>query len=124
MQISGRSWTRTYRETVSDGFSMMTDARKVQAFLIDMLRPVHNFVASAATLIDHARILYNELYKPGNLMPSYPAKIAADFANDGISQFVKDLRNYCLHRRLPVMSGSVSMNLRQGEGEISCPIYL
>ena len=82
-------------EDVFDAFGMMTDASRVRAFLTEMLRPVHNFVASAATLIDHSRILYNELYSPGNLMPSYLSKIQSDFANDGVSQFIKNLRNYC-----------------------------
>lgn len=107
-----------------DAMSMGSDPARFQRFLADAIRSIHNFLASAKTLIDHATVLYREVFEPGDLMPAYGPRIREEFAYDGLTQFIQGLRNYCLHRSLPLINGEVSMSFgNQGES-IRCPVYL
>ena len=71
---------------------------------------LHNFLASASALIDHARKFYREMYESELQMPSYQSKITEAFSNDGLSQFVVGLRQYCLHYRSLIISFTVSVD--------------
>jgi len=76
----------------------------------DVIRLLHNFVASALSLIDHTRRLYNKLYATSEKFPDYQPRINHDFAQDPLSQFVKCLRQYCQHYKAPNIDVTVSMN--------------
>jgi hypothetical protein len=67
----------------------------------EVVRRVHNFVASALTLVEHTRIFMRENYCSTPVLDRYQAKIDADLANDPLARFVQDLRNYMLHKGLP-----------------------
>jgi hypothetical protein len=67
----------------------------------EVTRRVHNFAAAAVTLVDHTRIFMRENYGGTPILDRYQAKIDADVANDPLARFVKDLRNYMLHKGLP-----------------------
>lgn len=75
------------------------------SFLDAMDLPLHNFIASAATLGDHTRVVANRRLE-GEHLDRYQLEVDRVFANDPRSRFVKDLRNYMLHYTLPVTSGS------------------
>jgi hypothetical protein len=70
----------------------------------DVVRRLHNFVASAASLRDHTRAFYNADYKQGNLMPEYEVRVRAIFGEDPLAQFILNLRQYCQHYRSPHMN--------------------
>ncbi len=76
---------------------------------MDILRRLHNFVAAAKSLVDHSRNLNNKLYKKQNSFPEYQERVKLDFAEDPLSQFVQDLREYCQHYRAPSIGLSVSV---------------
>lgn len=64
-------------------------------------RLVHNFLASAFSLVDHTRVA-NRRVVPGGL-PNYSAEVERRFASEGLVQFVQGLRNYSAHwRPLPL----------------------
>jgi len=67
----------------------------------EVTRRVHNFVASAFTLVDHTRVFMKEHYEGTPLYDRYLAKVKETFASDPLSQFVQRLRNYMLHKGLP-----------------------
>jgi hypothetical protein len=67
----------------------------------ELIRYLHNYVTSAATLKDHARIMIRAAYKNSEFLAEYQTKIDNVFTNDPISVFVQDLRNYTLHCALP-----------------------
>jgi hypothetical protein len=73
-------------------------------------RMLHNFLASASALIDHARKFYREMYESELQMPSYQSKITDAFSSDGLSQFIVGLRQYCLHYRSLIIIFSVSVD--------------
>lgn len=75
----------------------------LEPFLVQLTQVLHNFLASAFTLVDHTRNLYNELYSKNGSIPDYQSRVAADFATDGLAAFIKDLRNFCIHYTLPLV---------------------
>ncbi len=76
--------------------------KRLAAFFDDFDRLLHNYLASAMTLRDHARILckrYRDEHR--NFGDEYDTQIAANFGEPRL-RFIQDLRNYMLHYRLPV----------------------
>lgn len=43
---------------------MMQEGSWVEPYLVEVTRTLHNFVASALTLVDTTRVVYRELYEP------------------------------------------------------------
>lgn len=82
---------------------MRRPGRWVEPFLVEITRTLHNFAASAFTLVDHTRNLHNELYSASGALPDYQARVDTEFANDGLALFIKGLRNYCVHYSLPLV---------------------
>lgn len=67
----------------------------------DVVQHLHNYVASAQSLIDHSRRLYRNLYQSTNRFPEYQPKVNTEFAQDPLAQFVICLRQYCQHYKAP-----------------------
>ena len=65
-------------------------------------RLFHNFLAASKTLVDHTRAFLDDFYKGTALQGDFQAYIRAHIADDELCRFVHDLRNYALHRELPV----------------------
>jgi hypothetical protein len=84
-------------QTADYNHSAINDTR------IEIGRRLHNFVAAAKSLIDHARRFYRNLYVETNNFPDYITKIQVTFINDPLSEFVKSLREYCVHYKSPVI---------------------
>jgi len=77
---------------------------EMRVSLYEIARLLHNFVASAKSLIEHTRVIYREIYKGGEEFPEYQKEVDRRFANNPLAQFVEDLRDYCLHYELPTIS--------------------
>ncbi len=67
----------------------------------EISRLLHNFLASAKTLIDHTRIFVNKYYRGTIIFQLYTNKLKNEFVDDGLSKFIQDLRNFILHQGLP-----------------------
>lgn len=67
----------------------------------ELNRLVHNFLAGAATLVDHTRVFMNENYAGTTVLTAYKEQVTATFLASPVAQFVKGLRNYMLHKGLP-----------------------
>ena len=80
---------------------------KLDRFLNDLDVALHNFIASAATLGDHTRRVAKRRVG-GDAWEKYQGEVDRVFADAPRSRFVKDLRNYMLHRTLPLAAGSFS----------------
>lgn len=78
-------------------------------YMREISRLLHNFVASAMSLIDHTRNIYRKLYEEENLFPEYQEQVDRKFVNSPIIQFVICLRQFAQHYRVP--SISVDMKL-------------
>jgi len=97
---------------------MMQDRSWVEPYLVEVTRTLHNFVASALTLVDTTRVVYRDLYEPDNLLPEYQGEIDTRFIKDRTAHFVKDLRQFCQHYRLPLVTAAVGLDLQPHGGHI------
>lgn len=85
-----------------------TEKRKAASDeMFEVLRHLHNTVAAVLSLIDHTTRFYREFYKERNLIPDYQEQIRRRFAVDGLSHFVKCLRQFCQHYRIPLASSTI-----------------
>jgi hypothetical protein len=67
----------------------------------ELNRHLHNFTASAMTLVEHTRVFMNNGYFNTTVFAFYKAQISNTFSSDPVSQFVQKLRNYMVHKGLP-----------------------
>ncbi len=72
-------------------------------------RLLHNYLASAATLRDLCR---NITCAWKARLPEYQARVTTEFANDSLSRFVHELRNYSLHNKLPLVSSNLHIRFQ------------
>lgn len=87
--------------------------QKLHAFQREIIRLLHNYIASSLSLTDHARNHYKELYFKNNLFPEYQNEINERFTNNTLAVFIKDLRQYMQHYQSP----GVSSRLQYKKGE-------
>jgi len=64
-------------------------------------RLAHNFLCAAMTLVEHTRNFMREHYVGTEVYVLYGNEIRSLFAEDPLSQFVQNLRNYMVHKGLP-----------------------
>jgi hypothetical protein len=69
---------------------------------------LHNYVASAASLIDHSRNLFKH-YEGQHVAAEYESR-KDGLAAHPVNGFVRNLRNYALHRTLPWLGHNVSFS--------------
>ena len=97
------------------GMSLMADENReagTQAHR-EFNRHLHNFTASAMTLVDHTRVFMNENYADTAFHAAYQAQVLAAFKDDPLSQFIQKLRNYMVHKGLP--NTEMFLDLRNDE---------
>lgn len=79
-------------------------SENVDALVFETKRLLHNFLASAKSLVDHTRVIVNRLYAAHEFKNEYQEKLEEDLANSLVQKFVQNLRNYTQHYTLPVLS--------------------
>jgi hypothetical protein len=84
------------------------NGKEMEAFLIEVTRLFHNFVAGAKTLVDHTRNIATQLYENTHFWQVYQSEVDRCFTSNPVIQFVHGLRNYILHKDLPLTSASLS----------------
>lgn len=67
----------------------------------ELNRHIHNFVASAKSLVDHTRVFLNASYAESAVFETIQLKIKSTFFESPVTAFVHDLRNYMVHKGLP-----------------------
>jgi hypothetical protein len=90
---------------------------RLEGFLDEVTRLLHNFLAGAQSLVDHTRVFKNKMYKGHRFKKGYQEKVDRDLKHSPIVCFVQDLRNYVLHKQLPIASAQLS--LKGGGGTIT-----
>lgn len=85
------------------GLALMMDQNREagQQAHRELNRHLHNFTASAMTLVDHTRVFINRTYAGTAPYSEYERLVAEMFVGDPVSQFVQKLRNYMVHKALP-----------------------
>ncbi|GER75214.1 hypothetical protein [Weizmannia acidilactici] len=94
---------------------MVRDNREsFNAFLGEITRLLHNFLVSVKSLVDHTRIFYQEEYEGTEFENDYNEKIEEHFSNVPVSKFVQELRNYTLHKALPLTGATINIDKEKG----------
>lgn len=75
----------------------------------EVYRLLHNFLAAAATLVDHTRRLMDQNTINAAHKAEHSRDIKLIFESDPLSRFVKDFRNYVLHRDRPKITLAVHL---------------
>lgn len=91
---------------------------------LEIARLLHNWLASAHSLVDAYRYLLSDHVLPEELTEAYCERTKSAFKESELSQFVKLLRNYALHRSLPPLVGGHRRTEHNGEVTESCTIGL
>ena len=80
----------------------------LETFQKEVARLLHNFAAGAASLIDHTRLHYRELYAASGQLPEYEGEVSARFTKNTLAAFVRGLRQYCQHYKVPPLVAQMS----------------
>jgi hypothetical protein len=86
---------------------LLPDHERLEMYHVEVIRLLHNYLASAKTLIDHTRILARDLYEVTTFWEEYEARVTRTFADSRLANFVQRLRNYMLHKELPFTSATM-----------------
>ncbi|AVT82493.1 hypothetical protein [Rhodopseudomonas palustris] len=80
----------------------------------ELNRRFHNYLAAAKTLIDHTRAFVDDHYKTTDVAADYRRRVAEVFSENPICKFMQDIRNYTLHRELPISTMSLNFTPEHG----------
>jgi hypothetical protein len=80
--------------------SRVGNQKKLDAFLREVIRRLHNYLASAMSLVDHTFVLVMDLYKGKPFQKEYHRERHRIFDLSPEYQFVQQLRNYALHESI------------------------
>ncbi|PHE74039.1 hypothetical protein COF47_20595 [Bacillus wiedmannii] len=94
--------------------SSVDNGEAFDTFLSEVTRLLHNYLASAKALVEHTRNLFKDEYSETEFEAEYHAKIKGIFINSMVSKFIEELRNYTLHRKLPITGASISFSMETG----------
>jgi len=83
-------------------------------FLCELARALHNHVAGAGTLVDHVRRLMRN--RTGPTASDFERLKQAIVQDRGEVQFVQGLRNFMLHRTLPLVGHTVTFDSPDASG--------
>ena len=73
-----------------------------QDTIVEFTRLLHNFLASASMLVDVTRRWVRHHFAHSRFLPTYQLEVSKRFENNVQAQFLEDLRNFTLHRTLPL----------------------
>lgn len=81
-------------------FFSMRNRETLRLFQLDIMRLMHNFLASAFTLKDHSNVLARELLSGQSFNREYQQKVVELFSDCTLARFVQGLRNWMTHKGL------------------------
>lgn len=84
------------------------------AYYKEVTRLLHNFLSSVKSLVDHTRVFCEMEYKENDFLAIYRAKVQEEFASKPLVKFVQDLRNYALHKKLPIAGSQFNFSVHSG----------
>lgn len=94
-----------------------------EKFFEAVSQETHNFLASCITLVDHTRAFVKNEYSSHSFKEEYDKKIL-EITKNNICFFIKDLRNYVIHKGLPPLNFRMNIINNSDGLEISYSILL
>ena len=87
------------------------------------VRLLHNYLASAHSLIEHSQVFKNKYYNDHDFKQEYQDKITSHFDNSQLAHFIKELRHYIIHKGLPITSARIQFG-RDKEFDSSIMLHI
>ena len=97
---------------------------RLDLFMNDVIRLFHNYLAGAATLLDHIRTLQGEMHPATDFSEEYRTRWEEQFGDSPLPRFVEDLLAYILHVGLPLTVAELNFGRGSGGVEIKSAIKL
>ncbi len=88
--------------------SNLQDTELTKSFFIEVVRLLHNYLASVSSLIDHSRNLLKN-YQDYPFQTEYINRVSA-IKDAGTGPTLKDLRSYLLHNAVPPLAMKLSIS--------------
>lgn len=85
--------------------------------MTECARLIHNFLASAMTLIEHTRIFFKTHYANTEINRVYSEAVREKFERNELTRFVQDMRNFMLHKGLLPFERHITFGRDQKTGE-------
>jgi hypothetical protein len=98
---------------------------RLESFQIEFTRRLHNYLSSVFSLLEHTYAFKNSLDNE-KFNKRYSEQLEASDLSDKVT-FLKDLRNYTQHYKLPFVTATLSYqatDIESGEGEIEQTLSL
>lgn len=135
LQVSVRTYSVNWKElkgSIEDlsrpplfpGIWAPENSQAFDEFLAEITRFLHNFLASATTLIDHTRVFVDETALGSQFKAEYQRQIQLMFKNAPHATFVKDLRNLTVHRGFPTSKVQLRMEPPLDNASVSVALML
>ncbi|RLC70349.1 MAG: hypothetical protein DRI26_07320 [Chloroflexi bacterium] len=86
---------------------MVENRAKLEQYLKEIKRLLHNYLAAVRSLVDHTRKLVCEMYKDTDFWEEYHQEVKKRFDEPPHSRFVQELRHYVLHNELPFVGATL-----------------
>jgi len=83
------------------GIALFREEAEREVYFDELYRMIHNYLSMLASLIDHSRNLLKK-YESSSTQVEYKRRTDS-MSRIGEAKFLKDLRNYLLHVRIPPM---------------------
>ena len=97
---------------------------RLDLFMNDVIRLFHNYLAGAATLLDHIRTLQGDMHPGTDFSEEYRTRWEEQFGDSPLPRFVEDLLAYTLHVGLPLTVAELNFGRGSGGVEIKSAIKL
>jgi hypothetical protein len=97
---------------------------KLDLYINEVVRYFHNYLAGAATLLDHTRAFIEDTRQEADLTGEYRQRMEQQFDQSPLPGFMRDLRYYMLHRELPFALAELNFSTEGGDMELNSAIRL
>jgi len=94
----------------------LRNRRQLETVINEVLRLLHNFLASAKSLVDQTRVVIRTWYKETEFIKEYKTQVTSRFVNNPMTGFIEDLRNFNLHYSLPITHATFSIQIDKETG--------
>ena len=89
---------------------LWSERGELYRLLDEVNRLLHNFLASARTLVDHMRVHIRTSHGGTRFEGQYQEEVEKRFIGTPVTKFVHCLRNYNLHYRIPLVDASMNVS--------------
>lgn len=90
--------------------ALLSDRATRDAYLLDVSRLWHNYLASVTSLISSTRWMINDLYLEQEFHDEYDERKRTEFVEDGLTQFVIVVKNLGSHVQPHLPFGKIHLN--------------